>query len=126
MEDIKMKNIFAEYAKKLVAHYKAEMQKNEQLTYSRERVLDNIMQEAAYGNTFLVLDIPHVQLNDSDYEFFESLGYKVTKPKYTYYVPANRSLPTKLPSNCEIVNVETTSSTNIEIKFDFGVISWEE
>lgn len=75
------------------------------LNYQRKIVLDKIKTESLLGISYLVLDDFSIKLNETDYEFFEKLGYNIKRHKEKILIPKDNSVPT-------------------EKFYEFGVISW--
>jgi hypothetical protein len=68
--------MLAKIAKALVKKSEAK-----RLNYQRRAIIARIAEAAKNGNSFVILDQPHIVLFEADYAFFESLGYTVYRPE---------------------------------------------
>jgi hypothetical protein len=67
----------------------SEETKNSGRNYQRLKTLDRIKNAArVHGDTFIVLyeDEYRVRYTEEDYQYFEKLGYKVTRPAREYFI----------------------------------------
>ena len=85
--------------------------KDRGINYQRERVIERIKSKSYYGESLLVVDEEalSIRMFEEDWKWFESFGYKVTRPTTTLFVPTH-------PSDSNHAMQKTT----------FGIISWEE
>lgn len=54
---------------------------NSDNNFQRSEVIKAITQQALLGQSYLIVDLPRVRLDDSDLSFFEELGYTVERPQ---------------------------------------------
>ena len=54
---------------------------NSDNNFQRSEVIKAITQQALLGESYLIVDIPRVRLDENDLSFFEELGYTVERPQ---------------------------------------------
>jgi len=85
---------------------------NMNLNTQRQCVLEDIKRKARHGKSSLILDDPSIRLYDSDYVFFEKLGYKVERSELKYFVPYDESYDS------------AREKGTLQYERKFGSISW--
>jgi len=77
--------------------------------HRRTRVLDEIKRASKRGAFLLVLDFDNLYMEARDYDFFESLGYCVERPKERMFIPKGAKL----------------GDPGVRYWVDYGIISWK-
>jgi len=54
---------------------------NSDNNFQRSEVIKAITQQALLGQSYLIVDLPRVRLDENDLRFFEELGYTVERPQ---------------------------------------------